>query len=124
MISFAETGQNQIKKMDEFARKGRGRQRRERAIRIFFFCIALASITTLGLIVVFLFMEGLPIFAKVSVNDFIFGRYWYPTDEPPDFGIFALIMRYYCSLCNFNPPRGVDRPLSCRGCLGTDKGIG
>jgi phosphate transport system permease protein len=92
MISFAETGQNQIKKMDEFARKGRGRQRRERAIRIFFFCIALASITTLGLIVVFLFMEGLPIFAKVSVTDFIFGHYWYPTDEPPDFGIFALIM--------------------------------
>ena len=92
MISFAGTGQNQIKEMDEFARKGRGRQRRERAIRIFFFFIALASITTLGLIVVFLFMEGLPIFAKVSVNDFIFGRYWYPTDEPPDFGIFALIM--------------------------------
>lgn len=92
MISFAETGQNQIKEMDEFARKGRGRQRRERAIRIFFFCIALASITTLAMIVVFLFTEGLPIFAKVSVNDFIFGRYWYPTDEPPDFGIFALIM--------------------------------
>jgi len=71
---------------------GRLRQKRERAIRILFFCIALASITTLALIVVFLFMEGLPIFAKVSVHDFIFGTYWYPTDEPPDFGIFPLIM--------------------------------
>jgi phosphate transport system permease protein len=68
------------------------RRRRERAIRILFFCIALASITTLALILIFLFMEGLPIFAKVSVNDFLFGRYWYPTDEPPDFGIFPLIM--------------------------------
>ena len=92
MISLAETGQNQIKKMDEFARKGKGPQRRERAIRIFFFCVVLASITILTLIVVFLFMEGLPVFSKVSVKDFIFGRYWYPTDEPPDFGIFALIM--------------------------------
>ena len=72
--------------------KGRARQRREKTIRIFFFCIALASITTLALIVVFLFMEGLPIFAKVSVKDFIFGRYWYPTDDSPEFGIFALIL--------------------------------
>jgi len=78
--------------MAETLRGGKGRQRRERAIRIFFFCVALASITTLALIVVFLFMEGLPIFAKVSVSDFIFGKYWYPTDEPPDFGIFPLIM--------------------------------
>jgi phosphate transport system permease protein len=70
---------------------GKRRRSRERAIRIFFFCIALASITILGLIVIFLFMEGLPIFSKVSVKDFIFGKYWYPTDEPPAFGIFPLI---------------------------------
>ena len=68
------------------------RQRREGAIRIFFFCIALASLTTLALIVMFLFMEGLPIFAKVSIKDFVFGQYWYPTAEPPDFGIFPLIV--------------------------------
>jgi len=78
--------------MAETHRGGKGRQKREKVIRIVFFCIALASITTLALIVVFLFMEGLPIFAKVSVNDFIFGKYWYPTAEPPDFGIFPLIM--------------------------------
>jgi phosphate transport system permease protein len=54
--------------------------------------VALASIITLSLIVVFLFMEGVPIFSKVSVSDFLFGKYWYPTDDPPDFGIFALIV--------------------------------
>ena len=54
--------------------------------------MALASITTLTLIVVFLFMEGVPIFSKVSIQDFLFGSYWYPTDEPPDFGIFPLIV--------------------------------
>jgi phosphate transport system permease protein len=72
--------------------KGKSRQRRERAIRFGFFSIALASIMTLTLIVLFLFMEGLPILSKVSVKDFLFGHYWYPTDEPPDFGIFPLIV--------------------------------
>lgn len=73
-------------------KKGKARQRRELAIRVGFFCVALASITTLTLIVVFLFMEGLPIFSKVSVQDFIFGKYWYPTDDPAEFGILALII--------------------------------
>ena len=71
---------------------GKGRQRKERIIRFFFFSVALTSITILTLIVVFLFCEGLPIFREVSVYDFLFGRYWYPTDEPPDFGIFPLIV--------------------------------
>ena len=72
--------------------RGRNRLRREQSIHFLFFSIALASITTLTLIVVFLFMEGLPIFSKVSVKDFLFGHYWYPTDDPPDFGIFPLIV--------------------------------
>jgi phosphate transport system permease protein len=71
---------------------GKSRQRREGAIRAVFLCIALASITTLTLIVFFIFMEGIPIFGKVSVVDFVFGKYWYPTAEPPEFGIFPLIM--------------------------------
>ena len=78
--------------MAKSRQKGKSRRRKERAIRFFFFSVALASITTLGLILVFLFMEGLPIFGKVSVHDFLFGRYWYPTDDPPDFGIFPLIV--------------------------------
>ena len=57
-----------------------------------FFLIASASIITLSLIVLFLFMEGLPIFNRVSVKAFLLGRLWYPTSDPPDFGIFALIM--------------------------------
>jgi phosphate transport system permease protein len=70
----------------------RTRQEKERAIRVAFYGIAMASITILFLIVVFLFLEGLPIFSKVSVKDFLFGKYWYPTSEPPEFGIFPLIM--------------------------------
>ncbi len=68
------------------------RQIKERLMRNFFFCTASASIMILFLIVLFLFMEGVPIFSKVSVKDFLFGHYWYPTFEPPDFGIFPLIV--------------------------------
>lgn len=68
------------------------RQIKDRGMNVFFFCIATASITILFMISVFLFMEGLPIFKVVSVKDFIFGSYWYPTSDPPDFGIFPLII--------------------------------
>jgi phosphate transport system permease protein len=68
------------------------RRQRERIIRSLFFGIALASITILFLIVLFLFMEGVPIFKVVSIKDFLFGTHWYPTSEPPDFGIFPLIV--------------------------------
>jgi len=71
---------------------GQRRRRKEQGIKILFFVVASASILTLSLIVIFLFMEGIPIFEKVSVRDFIFGKYWYPTYEPPEFGIFPLIV--------------------------------
>ena len=68
------------------------RHQKERFIRNLFFGIALASIVVLSLIVLFLFMEGVPIFKVVSVKDFLLGKYWYPTSDPPDFGIFPLIV--------------------------------
>ncbi len=37
-------------------------------------------------------MEGVPLFENVSVKEFIFGKFWYPTDDDPGFGIFPLIM--------------------------------
>ncbi|MEW6664857.1 MAG: phosphate ABC transporter permease subunit PstC [Thermodesulfobacteriota bacterium] len=64
----------------------------ENGIKALIFCIASASILTLTLILVFLFMEGVPLFQKVSVKDFVFGRLWYPTSDPPLFGIFPLIV--------------------------------
>jgi phosphate transport system permease protein len=71
---------------------GKSRRIKEQWIKAFFVIVAFASISVLALIVLFLFMEGLPIFNKVSVKEFIFGHYWYPTSEPPDFGIFPLII--------------------------------
>ncbi len=68
------------------------RQTKENWMRRLFFTIATVSILTLGLITLFLFMEGIPILKKVSLSQFLFGEYWYPTSEPPDFGIFPLII--------------------------------
>ena len=82
--------------MGKGSKTGKSRRGRERAIRFVFFGVALASIATLGLIALFLFVEGLPILGKVSVTDFVFGKFWYPTDDPPDFGIFPLIMGSVC----------------------------
>jgi phosphate transport system permease protein len=68
------------------------RQFKERWMHGTFFTIATASILILALITLFLFTEGLPIFGKISVTDFLFGEYWYPTSDPPDFGIYPLIL--------------------------------
>lgn len=65
---------------------------REYLIEKWFLFLAAISIVVLVLIVAFLFKEGLPIFKSVSVSEFLFGRLWYPTDEPADFGILALIV--------------------------------
>jgi phosphate transport system permease protein len=65
---------------------------KEKSIHGFFGLTATVSILILGMIMLFLFWEGLPIFELVSVREFIFGRYWYPTADPWDFGIFPLIV--------------------------------
>ncbi|WP_027184587.1 phosphate ABC transporter permease subunit PstC [Desulfovibrio inopinatus] len=68
------------------------RKQKDDFIRNVFFVTAISSIVALALIMIYLFIEGLPIFKVTSVTDFLFGNYWYPTDDPPDFGIFPLIM--------------------------------
>ncbi|MFA4916609.1 MAG: phosphate ABC transporter permease subunit PstC [Syntrophales bacterium] len=68
------------------------RQQKEKIFKITFFIFALTSILVLGFIVFFLFREGLPIFRSVSVADFIFGTGWYPTYDPPEYGIWPLFV--------------------------------
>ncbi len=68
------------------------RQVIDKGVHSGFLLIALFSITVLSLIVLFLFKEGIPIFEYVSIKDFVLGQYWYPTDDPADFGIFPLIL--------------------------------
>ena len=68
------------------------RYTKEKFIKYILFLFALVSILVLALIVFFLFREGLPIFKIVSLGNFLFGLEWYPTADPPLFGIFPLIV--------------------------------
>ena len=68
------------------------RKSKDALIRNLLFLTALSSIVALALIMIYLFVEGLPIFKVVSVTDFLFGNLWYPTSDPPEFGIFPLIV--------------------------------
>ena len=86
------------------------RRRKEDAIKRVLGVVASLSIVALALIVLFLFREGLPIFAKVSVKDFLLGSEWYPTYDPPSFGIFPLIVASVivtCLSCLLAVPLGV-----------------
>jgi len=65
---------------------------KEAIVKGIFLLLALSSILALAFIVIFLFKEGIPIFKNVSLNAFLFGKEWYPTDEPPAFGISSLII--------------------------------
>ncbi len=67
-------------------------QRLDKLWGIVFSTIAISCIIILFCIMIFLFKEGVPIFKTVSIKDFLFGKYWYPTSDPPDFGIFPLIV--------------------------------
>jgi len=57
-----------------------------------FSVLAFASLVFLIGIVIVLFKESLPIFNKIRFFNFIFGQAWYPTYEPPEFGILPLIL--------------------------------
>ena len=64
----------------------------ERIIKNVLAFFAFLSVLILALIVFFLFQEGVPLFRQVSVFDFVFGMHWYPTYDPPEYGIWPLIV--------------------------------
>lgn len=66
-------------------------RRKEKLIKWLFTVTAFASLAFLVGIVLVLFKEALPIFKVVSPKVFLLGESWYPTAEPPEFGILPLI---------------------------------
>lgn len=65
---------------------------KEKIYKGIFSLLAFASLVFLVGITLTLFIEGLPVFKEVGFFDFIFGKSWYPTYEPPEFGILPLIL--------------------------------
>jgi len=69
---------------------------REIFMKYIFMISALASIFAVALICFFLFANGLPALFKIGVFDFLLGREWSPSDVPPLFGIFPMILGSIC----------------------------
>jgi len=67
-------------------------QTKERAVEFIVRLIGLVSVIILLLIGFFLFKEAFYIFYKAGVSKVIFGLAWYPTSDPPSFGMFSLII--------------------------------
>ena len=67
-------------------------QTKEKAVEVIVSGIGLFSVVILILIGLFLFKEAFYIFYKAGVLKVIFGSAWYPTSDPPSFGMWPLIM--------------------------------
>ena len=65
---------------------------KEKTMHIVFLLSALMSILFVALICIFLFANGLPAIFKIGPMDFLFGKEWFPTDEPPQFGMVPMIL--------------------------------
>ena len=62
----------------------------ERIPQSLFFLIALSALSALALITIFIFIEGVPLIAKVGFFNFIFGMKWAPSLG--QYGIFPMIV--------------------------------
>jgi phosphate transport system permease protein len=62
----------------------------ERIPQSVFFLIALSALSALALITIFIFIEGVPLIAKVGFFNFIFGMKWAPSLG--QYGIFPMIV--------------------------------
>ena len=67
-------------------------QTKERTVEFLVSSIGLVSVIVLLLIAFFLFKEAFAIFYKAGVLKVLFGIEWYPTYDPPSFGMLPLIM--------------------------------
>lgn len=63
----------------------------DKIYKYIFMTVALSSFVFLIGIIIVLFSEGLPVLSSTGVMAFIFGKSWYPTSTPSEFGIFPLI---------------------------------
>jgi phosphate transport system permease protein len=65
---------------------------KEKLFKALTYTASLFVIVFLFGIIYSIFREGLPIFKVVRLQDFVFGKSWYPTMATPEFGTLALII--------------------------------
>lgn len=67
-------------------------QFREKLMKAIFFICSFFSIFSLGLIMIYLFINGLPFINQIGFLNFIFGDKWAPLATNPTYGIFNMII--------------------------------
>ena len=68
----------------------------EKLMEIIFFISACFSIISVFLICYFMFANGIPAIEKIGLFEFLFGTEWSPSNIPPSFGIFPMIIGSLC----------------------------
>jgi phosphate transport system permease protein len=86
-----KTGRETIALSAGLAPRISGRIVREHIYKWVFRILAFSSLAFLVGITLILVREGLPIFKVTGIGGFMFGRSWYPTSIPAEFGILPLI---------------------------------
>ncbi len=66
------------------------RKKRWETPEILLFLVALSSLFFLIGIILTLFWEGIPAFQHIRLSEFLFGRRWLPTADPPQLGLLPL----------------------------------
>lgn len=64
----------------------------EKLMEMVFFISACTSIISVGLICIFIFSNGLPAIKEIGIFEFLLGKEWSPSNIPPSFGIFPMIL--------------------------------
>lgn len=64
----------------------------EHSFRSVLMVAAGASVVALAAIVIFLVSQAVPLLKETSLTEFLFSTEWYPTEDPPYFGIGALFV--------------------------------
>ncbi|MEG0873829.1 MAG: phosphate ABC transporter permease subunit PstC [Clostridiales bacterium] len=64
----------------------------EKIMKNIFFLAAVTTVGAVVLICIFLFANGIPAMAKIGFFDFLLGQNWKPSDIPPSYGIFPMIL--------------------------------
>lgn len=64
----------------------------EKGMELLFLLCAMASILAVVLICLFLFANGIPAMREIGLGSFLLGRDWSPSNVPPSFGIFPMIL--------------------------------
>lgn len=65
---------------------------KEKLFRGITYTSALFVMVFLAGIIISIFREGLPICKVIGLKDLLLGLAWYPTHEPPEFGLLSLIL--------------------------------